>query len=84
MALRKLLTRPLPEPPSDAAGLKSMVDQALASPQLLPARLFWENLNEMRPWWPILAPLLAWVFWRKYQREHAKYMVERAERESTV
>jgi hypothetical protein len=78
MALRKLLTRPLPEMPSEAPGIRSVVDQALATPQLLPARLFYESLNEMRPWWPVLVPLLLWVFWSRYRRERAKVLAEQA------
>jgi hypothetical protein len=78
MALRKVLTRPLPAPPSEAPGLQSVVDQALATPQFLPVRLFWNNLNELRPWWPVLAPLLLWMFWRKYRRERARFLAEQS------
>jgi len=69
MALRKLLSRGQPEPPAEAPSLRDTLMQALALPQLLPIRLFWDNLSAMRPWWPVLLPLLAWVGWRTYQRE---------------
>ena len=78
MALRKLLSRPLPEMPSEAPGIRSVAEQALATPQLVPVRLFWENLRALQPWWPVLAPLLLWYFVRTYQRERAKYLAERA------
>lgn len=52
-------------------GQLALLDQALALPELAPFRLFWQNLNAMRPWWPILLPLLAWAGWRAYRRELA-------------
>lgn len=69
MALRKLLSRRLPEPPSEAPGARSIVEQVLALPQLVPLRLFWQNLATLRPWWPVLLPALAWIGWRTYQSE---------------
>ena len=71
IALRKLLSQGLPEPPAEATSLRDTVMQALALPPLLPIRLFWDNLRAMRPWWPVLLPLLAWIGWRTYQRERA-------------
>lgn len=41
-------------------------------------QFFWHNLQEMRPWWPILLPLLAWVGWRTYRAERQKVRRERA------
>jgi hypothetical protein len=71
MALRKLLLRPLPEVPPEPPGPRSLIEQALASASIAPLRLFWEQLAELRPWWPVLLPLLLWVGWRTYQRERA-------------
>jgi hypothetical protein len=71
MALRKLLREGLPEPPDEAPGLRTMLMTALDSPMLAPIRIFWDNLNTLRPIWPVLLPLLAWVGWRTYQRERA-------------
>ena len=71
MTLRKLIARPLPEPPADSPAQLSLVDQALALPQLVPVRLFWDNLQALRPWWPVLLPLLVWVGVRTYRRERA-------------
>ncbi|HNP72598.1 MAG TPA: hypothetical protein PLO33_11040 [Kouleothrix sp.] len=69
MTLRKLLSQPLPSPPEQAQG--SIVDQALAIPQLAPLRLFLENFRDLQPWWPVLVPLLLWVGLRTYRRERA-------------
>ncbi len=69
MTLRKLIARPLPEPPAESPAQLSFVEQALALPQLVPLRLFWDNLQELRPWWPVLLPLLLWVAVRTYRRE---------------
>lgn len=41
-------------------------------------QLFWRTLREMRPWWPILLPFLAWVGWRTYHTERQKVLRERA------
>jgi len=71
MALRKLLSRGLPEPPAETPGPRAMIAQALDLPLLAPMRLFWENLRDLRPWWPVLLPLLLWVGWRTYRRERA-------------
>ena len=71
MTLRKLITRHLPELPEDASGRLSLLEQALAIPQLVPIRLFWDNLRELRPWWPVLLPLMLWVGVRTYRRERA-------------
>jgi hypothetical protein len=74
MALRKLLARSLPEPPARPPGLSELIEQALEIQLLVPVRLFWNNLNALRPWWPVLLPLLAWIGWRTYRREHARYL----------
>jgi hypothetical protein len=31
----------------------------------------------MRPWWPVLFPLLLWIGWRSYQKERARVLVQR-------
>jgi len=71
MTLRKLITGPLPEPPEATQGSLSLLEQALAMPQLVPIRLFWDSLRELRPWWPVLLPLMLWVGVRTYRRERA-------------
>jgi hypothetical protein len=78
MALRKLLSRGLPEVPSkeEAADVRSLLTQALDVLPIAPVRLFWDSFSEMRPWWPVLLPLLAWVGWRTYQRERAAVLSE--------
>jgi hypothetical protein len=79
MTLRKLLREGLPEPPEEAPGLRTIVLTALDSPLLAPMRIFWDNLNALRPLWPVLLPLLAWVGWRAYQRERADVLGLRQE-----
>lgn len=80
MALRKLLSLRLPQPPDEAPGVRSIVDEALAVPQLVSARLFAENVVALRPWWPVLLPLLAWVGWRTYRSERAAVLARQAGR----
>jgi hypothetical protein len=72
MALRRLFSRGLPEVPSeDATGIPALLAQALDVLPLAPVRVFWDSLSELRPWWPVLLPLLAWIGWRTYQQERA-------------
>jgi hypothetical protein len=78
MALRKLLAHGLPEPPATTPGFADLLTEMLNMPLLAPIRLFWVSLNEMRPWWPILLPLLTWVGWRAYRRERAKVLARRS------
>lgn len=78
MALSKLLARRLPEPPAEAPGVQGIIAQALAMPQLVPLREFWQNLAGLRPWWPVLLPLLLWIGWRTYRRERAEVLAQRA------
>jgi len=75
MTLRKLITQRLPEPPEETQGKLSLLEQALAMPQFVPIRLFWDNLRAMRPWWPVLLPLMLWVGVRTYRRERAAVRV---------
>lgn len=67
MALRKIITKPLPAPP--AQDQASLVDQVLAAPQMTAVRMFWNSFRDLQPWWPVLIPLLLWVGVRTYQKE---------------
>jgi hypothetical protein len=71
MVLRKLASRPLPSLPLALSNPRAAIDQAIAASPLAPARDFWDALRELEDWWPLLIPLLLWVFWRTYQRERA-------------
>jgi hypothetical protein len=72
MALRKLLSRGLPEVPAkEETDLRSLLAQSLDILPIAPVRTFWDSFSELRPWWPVLVPLLAWIGWRTYQRERA-------------
>lgn len=72
MDIQKVITHLRADPPTKAKDLNELVDEAMALPLLAPIRLFWQNLQTMRPWWPIILPLLAWVSWRSYQAERKK------------
>lgn len=76
MGLQSLITRGLPDPAE--VEHHSAVDQILASPLLLPVRLFWNTLQDFRPWWPVLLPWLLLLAVRTYRRERQEYKAERA------
>ena len=79
MTLRKLVSQGLPKPPDEAPGGRALLDEALSLPLLAPINLFWRNLRDLRPWWPVLLPLLTWIGWRAYQRERLKVELARGE-----
>jgi hypothetical protein len=79
MAIRRLLSRTPPEAAEPPADRRTLLDQAVDNPLLAPVRLFWEQLNESRAWWPVLVPALLWVGWRTYRRERAA-VVEQSDR----
>jgi hypothetical protein len=74
---RKLALSGLSRLPQAVSNPRAAIDQAIAASPLAPARAFWNSLREMEDWWPLLLPLLLWVFWRTYQRERAALVVER-------
>lgn len=39
-------------------------------------RTFHHNLAELREWWPVLLPLLAWIGWHTYRAERRKVLKE--------
>lgn len=82
MALKNILVRRQPEPPAEETIPRSLIEKALSQPQLIPIRLFWQNLLTLRPWWPILLPLLCWIGWRTYQKERAMTLTNRAARQA--
>jgi hypothetical protein len=77
MALRKLASRLRPSLLQAVSSPRAAIDQAIAASPLAPARAFWDALRELEDWWPLLIPLLLWVFWRTYQRERAALGVAR-------
>jgi hypothetical protein len=46
--------------------------------ELLPLWLFWLSLRSLRPWWPIVLPLLVAYFIRVYRRERNQLARRRA------
>jgi hypothetical protein len=74
MALRKLVSRPLPDLPEARASPRAAIEQAIAASPLAPACTFWESFRALKDWWPILLPVLLWVFWRNYNRERARVL----------
>ena len=75
--LRKLATDSITRLPKAAANPRAALDQAIAASPLAPARAFWTALRDMEDWWPLLIPLLLWVFWRTYRRERADLLASR-------
>jgi hypothetical protein len=75
--LRKLLPGRFASLPQAIASPRTAINQAIAASPLAPVRAFWEALRELEDWWPLLLPLLLWVFWRTYQRERAALAIER-------
>jgi hypothetical protein len=75
--LRKLATDSITRLPKAATNPRAAIDQAIAASPLAPARAFWGALREMEDWWPILIPLLLWIFWRTYRRERAALLANR-------
>ena len=69
--LRKLVAGGLSRLPQAVSNPRAAIDQAIAASPLAPARAFWDALRELEDWWPLLLPILVWVFWRTYQRERA-------------
>jgi hypothetical protein len=61
----------LPKLSEAAANPGAAIEQAIAASPLAPAQAFWASLRELQAWWPLLIPLLLWVFWRTYRRERA-------------
>jgi hypothetical protein len=76
IVLRKLASRPLLSLLQAVSNPRAAIDQAIAASPLAPARAFWDALIELEDWWPVLIPLLLWIFWRTYQRERATLGVE--------
>ena len=77
--LRKLAAGGLSKLPEAAANPGVAIEQAIAASPLAPVQAFWASLREMQAWWPVLIPLLLWVFWRTYQRERAALRAENDE-----
>ena len=75
--LRKLIPGGLSRLPQAVSNPRAAIDQAITASPLAPARAFWNALRELEDWWPLLIPLLLWVFWRTYQRERAALGVKR-------
>ncbi|NOK59209.1 MAG: hypothetical protein GFH27_549283n330 [Chloroflexi bacterium AL-W] len=69
-----LLSRRLPEPPEEPATTQSVIEKILDIQVLAPARLFWDNLSALRPWWLVLIPWLLWEGWKTYQRERQLFL----------
>jgi hypothetical protein len=53
---------------------------ALLKVELLPFWLFWLSLRTLRPWWPLVFPLLIVYFLRVYRRERNQRVRRRSQR----
>ena len=77
MALRTIMAlRRMPAPPQSAPSMREVVDQASRMPGLLPVRLFWDSLRELRSWWPLLLPLLLVTALRAYRAERRRLLAQ--------
>ena len=63
--------------PQAVSNPRAAIDQAIAASPLAPARAFWVALRELEDWWPLLIPVLLWMFWRTYKSERAALRVLR-------
>ena len=75
--LRKLIPEGLSRLPQAISNPRAAINQAIADSPLAPVRAFWDALFELEDWWPLLIPVLLWVFWRTYQRERAAHILAR-------
>jgi hypothetical protein len=77
MALRTIMAlRRMPAPPEKAPTVREVVDQASRMPGLLPVRLFWDSMQELRSWWPLLLPLLLVTAYRAYRAERRRLIAQ--------
>jgi hypothetical protein len=53
---------------------EALQQQMVNMPLLKQAQQYWQRLQEMHDWWPLLLPLLAWVGWRTYRKERAQVL----------
>jgi hypothetical protein len=63
--------------PQAISNPRAAIDQAITGSPLAPARDFWVTLRKLEVWWPLLIPVLLWMFWRTYKRERAALGVVR-------
>lgn len=79
MAMRTIMAlRRMPPPPTRAPGMRDVVDQASRMPMLSPVRLFWDALQELRSWWPLLLPLLLVTAVRAYRAERRRLLARQS------
>lgn len=79
MTLRRVLTQRLPAYPEEAPTWQTLLTEVVAMPLIAPIHLFWTNLKDARPWWPVLLPLMALTAWRTYRRERRKFIAYKRE-----
>jgi hypothetical protein len=77
--VRNLRRRPEPAPPDPPTTTERLLAR-LGAPALLAAQAV-EDFRSLRPWWPILIPLLIWEARRTYIRERCKVLAERRARD---
>ena len=80
------LRKPRAQAPAPAQEKTSPLDSALARLGL-PGVLIRQGISDfmaLRPWWPVLIPLLIWVAMRTYRRERELFLIERSILKSTA
>jgi hypothetical protein len=63
-----------PVTPDFQTVLRQNLDQM---PLLRVVKAFWDELADMRDWWPLVLPLLFWVGWRTYRKERRQVLHKR-------
>jgi hypothetical protein len=74
MAIRKFVMNRLREPPPTAVTPVWQQVERLVGAWIVPYRIFWENLQPFRAWWPVLLPALLLYLRYRYRRERAEYL----------
>lgn len=70
---------PAPKVARGSADSFDLITRRFGLPGAL-ARQIVEDLDDLRPYWPILLPLLFWVVTSTYRRERALFLAEKAAR----
>ena len=55
-------------------GFALVQEQLFARLKVRQLEAFWRDLQSLENLWPIVLPLLAWVFWRSYRDERRTFI----------
>jgi hypothetical protein len=80
--VRHLRRKPAPPEPAPKEHPLDAALNRLGLPGAV-ARGFLHDFQELRPWWPIVIPLMIWVGMRTYRRERALVLAKRSSKASS-